>query len=41
MAVGEITSHGVRAGAIIHANATEGISPHWTDLREGRSNQFI
>ena len=36
-AVGEITSHGVRTGAIIHANATKGISLHWTELRADSS----
>jgi hypothetical protein len=40
-AVGEITSHGVRAGAIIHANATKGISPHWTELRAGLSTEKV
>ena len=39
--VGEITSHGVRAGAIIHANATRGISLHWTELRAGISREKV
>jgi hypothetical protein len=41
VAVGEITSHGVRARAIIHANATKGISPHWTELRAGLSTEKV
>jgi len=39
--VGAITSHGVRAGAIIHANGTKGISPHWTELRAGISREKV
>ena len=39
--VGENTSHEVRAGAIIHANATRGISPHWTELRAGLSTEKV
>ena len=37
----EITSHGVSAGAIIHSNATRGISPHWTELQAGISKQKV
>jgi hypothetical protein len=40
-AVGEITSHGVRAEAIIHVNAIKGILPHWTDLRAGLSTEKV
>jgi len=37
----EITSHGIRAAAIIHSDATKGISPHWTELRAGISREKV
>jgi len=37
----EITSHGIRAAAIIHSDATTGISPHWTELRAGLSREKV
>jgi len=37
----DITSHGVRAAAIIHSNSTKGISPHWTKLGAGINKEKV
>jgi len=40
-ALNDVTSHGIRAAAIIHSNGTRGISQHWTELRAGISREKV